>query len=393
MNHTPEIHPPLIHAQTTSQSLIEHRQTDSRIDSEVKSEMGSEANSAVHSETASETDPQTTAEEETLSVTASRVDEPGNKVPVVTATYKVLMHGIRVGSMDMTPEGKERTKQAILRYNKERIPGAVIVDVEWLPMSRRKKARQPVIIDFVRPEDANAAIENLLLWDGINHYVRYYNEGGRLRQCSRCQQYGHDGADCHAPVACAVCAGAHDLSQCTNRSRPICALCWEPHKSWNQSCKYRKQAQAEVEERRRSLPSRYPIQQASLRSHANGAPPSETSTDSETGSSSNSDEAEEKRGLAQQQQPLPPESCSDTSGVLTTPGQTRPRTNSISASKDCAVSKDVSANATSRKRVAPTADSDQHSSRKKPKVAEKPVKFGETSNQGASVARQPSRVS
>ncbi|KAJ9635257.1 hypothetical protein H2199_008745 [Coniosporium tulheliwenetii] len=121
----------------------------------------------------------TTPEEETLSVIASRVNEPRNKAPVVTSTYKVLMHGIRVGSMDMTPQGKQRMKQAILRYNKERIPGAVIVDLEWLPMSRRKKARQPVIIDFLRPEDANAAIDNRLLWDGINHYeVDFYSARG-----------------------------------------------------------------------------------------------------------------------------------------------------------------------------------------------------------------------
>ncbi|KAJ9666549.1 hypothetical protein H2201_003206 [Coniosporium apollinis] len=94
MDQTPEIHPPPIHAQTTSQSLTEHRQTDSQTDSEANSETGSE------------TDSQTTPEEETLSVTASRVTEPGNKAPVVTSTYKVLMHGIRVGSMDMTPQGK-----------------------------------------------------------------------------------------------------------------------------------------------------------------------------------------------------------------------------------------------------------------------------------------------
>lgn len=368
------------------------------------------------------------------------------------------MHGIRVGSMDMTPQGKQRMKQAILRYNKERIPGAVIVDLEWLPMSRRKKARQPVIIDFLRPEDANAAIDNRLLWDGINHYVRYYDEGGRLLQCSRCQQYGHDGADCHAPVACAVCAGAHDLSQCTNRSRPICALCWEPHKSWNQSCKYRKQAQAEVGEWRRALPSRYPVHQsssratqqpgtgvilkgtytsdeassderssedddessgntpgqthtelwlssmqaqfdkstverASLRSHANGAPSSETSAKSETGSSSDSDEAKEKKVLpelsAQQRQPLSPESCSETSSVPTTLGETRSRTNNRSASKDRVVLKDTSANTTSRKRGAPPSDNDQPSGKKKTKVAEEPVNCGYTSKSSASVAHQP----
>ena len=116
--------------------------------------------------------------------------------------------------MDMSAEEKLRTIRTLLLDHADRLPQAQVNYISWLVKQRVKKDRTSVVVEFTHPEDANTAIDHGLQWDGEPHQVEAYAGGGRIQQCLRCQQYGHIGTRCRAPVKCARCAESRDTKAC-----------------------------------------------------------------------------------------------------------------------------------------------------------------------------------
>ena len=172
----------------------------------------------------------------------------GNGASVRVPTYGIIAHGIRTSSMDM--EKFDGIKIELLQDNKPFIPLADIKYIGWLSRSAPTKSASSIIIEFTRPEDANKIIDEGLIWQGEVFQCERYDRQCRLKQCYKCQRYGHIGTQCTAQPACGYCAESHGSKDCPNKtdkeSPRKCAVCKGSHEAWNNKCPIRKAELAKV---------------------------------------------------------------------------------------------------------------------------------------------------
>jgi hypothetical protein len=167
----------------------------------------------------------------------------GNGANIRNPTYGVLAHGIRTSTMKMA-DFKE-IRENILQDNRPFIPRAEIKYVGWLTRNAYSKSASSVIIEFTQPEDANKIIDEGLVWQGELFQCERYERQCRLKQCFKCQKYGHIGTQCKATTACGYCAQEHNSRDCPSKADRTatrkCAACGGAHEAWNQNCRIRKE--------------------------------------------------------------------------------------------------------------------------------------------------------
>jgi hypothetical protein len=166
----------------------------------------------------------------------------GSGATVQIPTYGVLAHGIRTRTMDM--DKFEENRAQILQDNRPFIPQAEIRHIGWLTRDASTKAATTITIEFTKPEDANKIIDEGLIWQGEVFQCERYERQCRVKQCFKCQKYGHIGTQCKAPTACGYCAQEHNTRDCPSKSGQSiprrCATCRGEHEAWNRQCPTRK---------------------------------------------------------------------------------------------------------------------------------------------------------
>jgi hypothetical protein len=172
----------------------------------------------------------------------------GNGASIQIPTYGVLAHGVRTNTMDM--DKFEENRSQILQDNRPFIPRAEIRHIGWLTRDAAAKTASTITIEFTKPEDANKIIDEGLIWQGEVFQCERYERQCRVKQCFKCQKYGHIGTQCKAPTACGYCAQEHDTRDCptkSDRSAPRkCTLCRGDHEAWSRQCPTRKDETAKA---------------------------------------------------------------------------------------------------------------------------------------------------
>jgi hypothetical protein len=128
----------------------------------------------------------------------------GTGATVRVPLYGVLAHGVRTSSKDMAQFEENRAQ--ILQNNRPFIPQAEIKHIGWLTRDASAKPATTITIEFTRPEDANKIIDEGLIWQGEVFQCERYERQCRVKQCFKCQKYGHIGTQCAATTACGYCA-------------------------------------------------------------------------------------------------------------------------------------------------------------------------------------------
>ncbi|KAF9733767.1 hypothetical protein PMIN01_08110 [Paraphaeosphaeria minitans] len=176
-------------------------------------------------------------------------------------TYGVIVHGIRTSTLDMDKFEENRTQ--ILQDNKPFIPRAEIKHIGWLTRNAPTKAASSITIEFTKAEDANKIIDEGLVWQGEVFQCERYERQCRLKQCYKCQKYGHIGTQCKAATACGYCAQEHDTRDCPSKSgldtTKKCALCRGEHEAWNRQCPARKAETAKMKIAYDTRPRYHPV--------------------------------------------------------------------------------------------------------------------------------------
>jgi hypothetical protein len=176
------------------------------------------------------------------------VNRVGNRATIRITTYGVIAHSIRTSTMDM--DRFEETRDQLLLDNKPFIPQAEIKYVGWLTRSAPTKAASSIVIEFSKPEDANKIIDEGLIWQGEVFQCERYERQCRVKQCFKCQHYGHIGTQCKATIACGYCAQEHESRECPSKlDRNIprkCAACRGGHEAWSYQCPTRKEERAKA---------------------------------------------------------------------------------------------------------------------------------------------------
>jgi hypothetical protein len=116
-----------------------------------------------------------------------------------------------------------------------------------------RKMASSLVVEFTTREHANRAIREGLVIGACQHDTELYDRGCKLKQCYKCQRYGHIGTQRTADEICGYCAEPHNTRQCRKKeedpnSTPKCALCKGPHTAWSNICQTRQTQLAKVEQ-------------------------------------------------------------------------------------------------------------------------------------------------
>ncbi|EDN02399.1 predicted protein [Histoplasma mississippiense (nom. inval.)] len=160
------------------------------------------------------------------------------------------------------PGNQSRSIEKIQTENATLHPGATITYVGWLTRTGAKKPTSSLVLEFTTKEHADRAIREGLVLDACYHHCELYDRSCKLKQCYKCQKYGHIGTQCNANETCGYCAEPHNTRDCRKKeedpnSTPKCALCKGPHAAWSNNCLTRQAETAKVEQARRNRPSYY----------------------------------------------------------------------------------------------------------------------------------------
>jgi hypothetical protein len=105
------------------------------------------------------------------------------------------------------------------------------------------KARNPeaptesIVIFTEHIEEANACInDGIRMGRRILHVERYAPQY-QIKQCFRCQGYGHRAENCTKEAQCGKCAKNHETHECSQDNKTVsCTQCQGSHMAWHYSC-------------------------------------------------------------------------------------------------------------------------------------------------------------
>jgi hypothetical protein len=186
----------------------------------------------------------------------------GSEARILKPTYGVLVHGVRTDKDNIDPSRQTESIETIQTENSTLHPGAKVAYVGWLTRSGEEKVGSSLVVEFTTKEHADRAIREGLVLNACHHDCELYGRGCKLKQCFKCQRYGHIGPQCNANEICGYCAEPHNTRDCRKKEEepnftPKCALCKGPLAAWSHSCEIRQRQLAKVEQAKRNRPSFY----------------------------------------------------------------------------------------------------------------------------------------
>ena len=171
--------------------------------------------------------------------------------PWPTETFNVRMHNMRIGGMVFKDRKQKATVIKMLvdsNFPLDHGNSSAIRDISWcgekprLMLEKREKRTTALMIEFLRPEQANKALADGLFWQGTCHTCNIADVlRFGLQRCRLCQELGHLAKTCSGKPRCWRCAGPHSQDNCAS-TKMECVLCGGPHPSAGRGCKVWQQA-------------------------------------------------------------------------------------------------------------------------------------------------------
>jgi hypothetical protein len=177
-------------------------------------------------------------------------------VSVVEKLHRVVFHGVSKYDIDFARDKPEEIIAQIRGANSEDIS---VERVEPLMKRPRNPAAptQSIVISFKCPKEADNCIE-MGIHMGHRHYAiaeRYFPQC-RIKQCFKCQAYGHKANVCTRKAKCGKCAQEHETRECQTETIQ-CANCKGAHCAWVRECPVRQQKREQGEALRNELSDFY----------------------------------------------------------------------------------------------------------------------------------------
>lgn len=146
----------------------------------------------------------------------------------------------RAGLKMETEEEKKAAIKKIISENRTTHAGLKIGRISWQKKKYDEdKTHASMILDLATEEEANNIIEKGLVIDYDIHTAATYSRSWEIKQCYKCQEYGHIAALCKKREACGHCAEEHPTNECPNPEKPKCANCGKKHPTWDTRCQVR----------------------------------------------------------------------------------------------------------------------------------------------------------
>jgi hypothetical protein len=170
----------------------------------------------------------------------------GPSVGVVVPAYGILVHGITI-EIDVTRDIADP-----ITGSNPNLQEVSITYTGWLKKDLGEKGASAIVVEFGNSQHVDEAILNGIVLGAQLFTCGCYDRSCKLKQCFKCQRYGHIGTHCKAMEACSFCTGNHDSKGCKEKGRrpkpkPKCANCSGKHPVWSPHCSTRKKAYLQLE--------------------------------------------------------------------------------------------------------------------------------------------------
>jgi len=189
---------------------------------------------------------------------------PGSAL--VVQEYGIVIHGVPVRTLDARSMPQEHMREIIQRSNNINV--SRITPLTKKP--RNPEAPTQSIVVFTKSaREANNAIEDgiCIEWKNVEtleltsrtYDAKRYNSQHQIRQCFKCQTYGHKAETCTRKAACGRCAEAHDTRKCTQPEgeKAKCIHCGNDHPAWHHDCPRRQQEHAKLKTLIETMPTSF----------------------------------------------------------------------------------------------------------------------------------------
>jgi hypothetical protein len=171
---------------------------------------------------------------------------------ITVPMYGLVVHGAPKYDIDV--------RNGDIKEVKEYIENANQIKVKYVRplMCKPRNPEAPtesIVIFTEHLEEANACInEGLRMGRRILHAERYAPQY-QIKQCFRCQGYGHRAENCKKEAQCGKCAKNHETHECSqNNKAASCIQCQGSHVAWHHGCPRRQKEIERLEILRTTLP-------------------------------------------------------------------------------------------------------------------------------------------
>jgi hypothetical protein len=174
---------------------------------------------------------------------------------LVHTEYGIVLHGVSKQVIDTTVSTQKDMQEIIQSTN--------VINVQRVtPLT--KKPRSPntstqSIVIFTRcPKEANDAIVDGIRIEGRYYAAKRYNLQHQIKQCFKCQGYGHKADRCTRKTVCGRCAQEHETRTCTQEVNK-CTHCSGTHPAWHHECPRRLKEHEKLEALIATTPPFFPF--------------------------------------------------------------------------------------------------------------------------------------
>jgi len=170
-------------------------------------------------------------------------------VTVMRMEYGIVIHGVPKRFMENIEEFTANFEDA----NNIKIKRITLLT---------KNARNPdaptqsIVIFTESPEEANKCIDDIVIIERRLFSAERYNPQCRIKQCFKCQAYGHKADICKNKIKCGKCAQEHETKNCTSEELK-CANCKGAHEAKDHGCPWRQKIVQTMEIRKAKIPLKY----------------------------------------------------------------------------------------------------------------------------------------
>ena len=171
---------------------------------------------------------------------------------IIETIYRVVIHGVSKYDIDFE---KDKPEEIITRMRSSNSEEITIVRVEPLmKRPRNPNARtQSIVISFKCPKEADDCIRTGIHIENRHYAItERYIPQSQIKQCFKCQAYGHKANVCTRKARCGKCAQEHETKDCQNETMS-CANCKDSHCAWSHECPVRQQKREQGETLRNQL--------------------------------------------------------------------------------------------------------------------------------------------
>ena len=144
-------------------------------------------------------------------------------------------------------------------------PGLKIDKMECLTKNSKTQTYASLILWVKNGEMANHLIQLGRALESDIKTVEYYDMKCRIKQCLKCQEYGHLTYGCRNDQRCAHCAKARRTESCPHAQEKIswrCGACKGKHRAFDPECPKRQAEKERIRAATGTRPMHHPIRAA-----------------------------------------------------------------------------------------------------------------------------------